>query len=72
MSLVLPAEPRTWKCISARYPDPLTPGNPGTFCITLVVPGVITPHASTGMVVPAMRPFVTFSTWRTVGSKVTA
>jgi hypothetical protein len=68
ITLELPAEPITWKCISAKYPDPLTPDRPGMFCITLIVPGVITRHISTGIVVPFIRPPVTLSASRTFGA----
>ena len=29
--LLSPSEPITWKCNTARYPEPLTPSKPGTF-----------------------------------------
>lgn len=31
IGLLLLVDPITWKCNTARYPEPLTPGKPGTF-----------------------------------------
>lgn len=68
MVLVLPDVPMTWKCISARYPEPVTPETPGMFSITLILPEATSAHIPTGTAVVPIRPLVISVTSSTEGS----
>ena len=75
MALASQGEPTTSKCISDRYPEPLTPGAPGTLLTMRTVPCTpsgTSPQPSTGMELNPITPSVTSVTMITSGSYVTS
>jgi len=72
IALLVPAEPMTWKCSTAKYPEPLTPDRPETFWTTRHVPVLISLVISTGTGVDPISPEVTLSSRSTEALKDTS